>query len=1110
MGEKNSEFLKNDLNSILEPLDRDDTIRQLVPLGKIELDPSFHYKNVNHWYIKRISKAMRHGKRVTPVVLSPHKDGFRVIRGNRRVVAAAEAGFEEIPAIIRKSSETENTGLMQSSIEPARKKVEKPKTEYKAEEKREILKQEAIKPNRQARRQRPKLEKREVIREEVIVKEEPKEEKIPSQTEYKFSVPLLPDLDKENQELQRSVDYLNHENERAQQELKKMRSEVRRFRVLLNQAIPAEGVDLNQKSHMDLPSRPSITKEKHSIETVEVNKEVFSKISDLEQNNTKLNESIELLQNDLNLNQQERQVIEEQLGTLADRNQELEQESRKLLLNIDRLEEGLIITENRLEKALQIEQEQNEQIEILTADIEKLQSEIQIQKKDIKNLEERLEFSEKERKDLKEFSEALKDDLKNISGERNQKQVEIQSLNNEISRLEEHIRTLNEEKITLETKIIKLSRDLTRTHQGKTFTAEEKIKLADKLKFSHERLNLINDELKYIQIDKDKKDQEYFRLSQEKDNIDSNYYIIKEEKIRLEERLKNAYENIEFYKNNLHKTEVKLLSISEQRDKLQDVYIKQKSKRTNFTKRVAKFEASKEALTKNYNRLEDRLSRAEADKIEVIEENSQLKNKIRNLEKDLNKANQKIDILINEKKSLYRYISKLLRQNKLLTDKVSNLSFQIDTFKEEGKAADKRIKELYRAEDNLKSKLEKITLERNKLLLVLEKTNQSESGYKHRISQLSREKNQLLKEKNILSKELKTLREKNFISGIFNGISQLQEKHRLLNETENKLEATKEMLSKTNEIEKSREKDLKKLEEEFNRAKAQIRIKQAEIEKVKAEKDSLNSKLDEQKALYDLVGVLKQNLEEEKNENLVLLEELNKLKDSIKELNRINKKLRKNAALAGQRNKESIAEIDSYKLKTDSFSKYIVKLRKIINKLEKEKEELKINADLYREEKNTSEKRLREAIDKQRKSNQRLDNFKVVTDQLAQDKINLEKEYSKIKAETNVLRKHFKDFRRRESTLIKELKDSKENISILTNQMIRITNLQGISNDERNNLFQMLKDVIQEKEQLERKLTGTINYGLDKIGLEKSISNLEKQFDHKLEIKKFKDSKKPN
>ncbi len=208
MKKDNSDFFESDIESILEPIDEEDSIRQLVPLDKIEFDPGFHYKNINRWYIKRISKALRHGKRITPVVLSPHKDGFRVVRGSRRVVAAAEAGFEEIPAIIRKDPGIVSEESARDSAQQAGLRKEKKKKIAKTlEEKKEVLHKEAIKPNRQARSQKSSIDKLSSPIPEVdnqIPKKDIKEQSQPSRP---FSVPLLPDLDQENQELKRTISY---------------------------------------------------------------------------------------------------------------------------------------------------------------------------------------------------------------------------------------------------------------------------------------------------------------------------------------------------------------------------------------------------------------------------------------------------------------------------------------------------------------------------------------------------------------------------------------------------------------------------------------------------------------------------------------------------------------------------------------------------------------------------------------------------------------------------------------------------------------------------------------------------------------------------------------
>jgi ParB family chromosome partitioning protein len=78
----------------------DNTLRQL-PVGEIKPSPLNHRKRFDEVKLQELAESIRQKGLVQPVVVRPKGAGWELIVGHRRLKAAAIAGLEAIPAMIR-------------------------------------------------------------------------------------------------------------------------------------------------------------------------------------------------------------------------------------------------------------------------------------------------------------------------------------------------------------------------------------------------------------------------------------------------------------------------------------------------------------------------------------------------------------------------------------------------------------------------------------------------------------------------------------------------------------------------------------------------------------------------------------------------------------------------------------------------------------------------------------------------------------------------------------------------------------------------------------------------------------------------------------------------
>jgi ParB family chromosome partitioning protein len=81
---------------------------QHVPLAKIVRNPAQPRTQFEPGAIRELAASIRERGVLQPVLLRPAGDGFQLVAGERRFLAAQEAGFNTIPAIIRPLTDRES------------------------------------------------------------------------------------------------------------------------------------------------------------------------------------------------------------------------------------------------------------------------------------------------------------------------------------------------------------------------------------------------------------------------------------------------------------------------------------------------------------------------------------------------------------------------------------------------------------------------------------------------------------------------------------------------------------------------------------------------------------------------------------------------------------------------------------------------------------------------------------------------------------------------------------------------------------------------------------------------------------------------------------------
>ena len=81
---------------------------QHVPLAKISRNPAQPRTHLDPAAIQELAASIRERGVLQPVLLRPAGDGYQLVAGERRFIAAREAGFTTLPAIVRPLTDRES------------------------------------------------------------------------------------------------------------------------------------------------------------------------------------------------------------------------------------------------------------------------------------------------------------------------------------------------------------------------------------------------------------------------------------------------------------------------------------------------------------------------------------------------------------------------------------------------------------------------------------------------------------------------------------------------------------------------------------------------------------------------------------------------------------------------------------------------------------------------------------------------------------------------------------------------------------------------------------------------------------------------------------------
>jgi len=101
-----------------------------VPLSRIERNPAQPRTQFDSATIRELADSIRERGVLQPVLLRPAGDGYQLVAGERRFLAAKEAGFNSVPAIVRPLTDRES--LLIALIENVQRENLNPADEARA------------------------------------------------------------------------------------------------------------------------------------------------------------------------------------------------------------------------------------------------------------------------------------------------------------------------------------------------------------------------------------------------------------------------------------------------------------------------------------------------------------------------------------------------------------------------------------------------------------------------------------------------------------------------------------------------------------------------------------------------------------------------------------------------------------------------------------------------------------------------------------------------------------------------------------------------------------------------------------------------------------------
>ncbi len=149
-----------------------------------------------------------------------------------------------------------------------------------------------------------------------------------------------------------------------------MRSEVSRFRLLINRVAPEIGESIDPELFGKLKKSQLFKQQR----TFDDDSDLASKFGYIESSDSALDQDIHMLQKELHENQRDSQKVDGHLNELSEKSRSLEAENKILLLKIDEFDEKLTTAEARYEKSLEVQKEKQREIDKIIAENEILKS----------------------------------------------------------------------------------------------------------------------------------------------------------------------------------------------------------------------------------------------------------------------------------------------------------------------------------------------------------------------------------------------------------------------------------------------------------------------------------------------------------------------------------------------------------------------------------------------------------------------------------------------------------------------------------------------------------------------------------------------------------------
>ena len=599
------------------------------------------------------------------------------------------------------------------------------------------------------------------------------------------------------------------------------------------------------------------------------------KINTLNENNKKLAEEIQKLQNQSNqliikLNQAEADKLDlqNQINTLTIEKNKLEVQVKANDELIKELRQEIADWKARAEELKEVIKGKDAEIAKLLEKIGKLETKIETLTKENTGLKEKLATATEKITNLEAKVKDLEGQVKGLNDEINKKVEEIKTLNQDITGLKEQIAKLESEKA-----------------KDKAQYEKDKAELETKLQEAKDNLAKKEEELSGLktQLEEIKKE-----LSDEKaKNAGLTEQVkAKDEKIAdLEKQIEELKAKLE-KANTANKAEKERLEkiISEKTTELETL----KTEKTELEKQILVEKTKNENLEKQVADLTDKLNKAKEDL-------NKANDKIVELEKQLEVEQEKNKNLTEKVESLEKQLSEAKTTEKTLIEKVTELTTKIEKIEKEksegSNVSNEEITKLKEEKAALESKLEgnaEVIKELREQIKDLKdqvaKADKENEELKSKIAELEKKLEALTKENTDLKEKLATATEK---------ITNLEAKNKELEDKVNDLtDKNKDLEDKIENADK-KNKDLEDKIANLESEKKDLEDK-LEIEKSKHNKDEgkikdLESQIaDKDKNIQDLSKDKKdledkiKTLNEEKNSLNKTIEELKKLLEEAK------------------------------------------------------------------------------------------------------------------------------------------------------------------------------------------------------------------------------------